>query len=283
MDSITKKHMTCSSKKKTPYEPILSQESFDRVLSWLLEYALIHHYKQLVDSIKVANPAVIGSCDHALLLLNFLRLLKCSPMPNISDATITHTLHNSIQAFLKNNSRLVRGRMIPRDLAQLLNGVRALSIKAVIRSSKLDKKDALKTLNNLFPEQDNFGEIKEILGIEDLQIVDSKVMQEANSAARQFFNNAINTDRTSMEGSELDVWEDIGPLVELLIKCIEAGVAEPVLDRLPAHQAGEAQLGRWIDFVIAGVGDKSEARLCMFLRRLQALRTESAFWLSYPL
>lgn len=270
MDSTTKNHTICLSRKKT-YKPILSQERYEEVLTWLCEYALIHDYARLIKMISTANPTIVSrSSDHALILKSFLYRVKVSgPLPKISSPEFTFTLLKGVEAFLKEQNSWIHefDLAAPIDEDMLMNGLFQLTLLALIRSKKYDKRDVEQMLG-LLPTYLKTGSNK-ISICQGLSLEDQihSMLQNCPS-------------RAELERQELEVWENMSPELWRLLSCIELHIADPVLDRLVVP-SGVAR--HWLGYVITGIGDKTERQLCMFLRQLNNCRYESAFWLSYPI
>jgi len=273
-----KKSTTYSPKKKTPYKPIISKERYDKIVGWLLEYALIHEYTILMDKIHKAHNGALSKCDNALLLrLYFKMILMSGPLPMITNVKFIYNLHRAFEIFLRSNhSHILTDLNVP-DLANLVTAVRILVLKAFIKSDKYDQRDKMKMLDTLFKVDSN-----EEIGILSKESIGASLKDELNmknKRARRHFEMVLNGEKphkTDNE-SEVECWQKISPTVLQLINCIQTNSNVPVLDRLTKFRH------QWLDYVITGIGNKSEDQLCTFFKMLKTLRIQSAFWLNYPL
>lgn len=260
-----------------PYKPILSQENFDQVVSWLIEAAFKYDHDILMAELfKYCKPESLSQFHHGYMLRKFLvQLRRSGPLPDIADPVFLKTLHDAVLAYLVANHRLFSDDR--KKAGKLVMGLRFLILRAVLDSRKHQIKDVERALNLYFPTEPsqnpdeawnsyvaehNLQESVDAAKFKSIHYIQSRIRFVAEFKKKNNFESA------------LKIWSEIQPLLWTLLELLETSAPRTALDAL---RPGDSL---FLDYVHRGAGDRSEETLINFYRELRNLKTESEFWLS---
>lgn len=271
------------------YKPIVSQDMYDQVLSWLVEHSLKHKQSALLTRLCARHPDLLELArfpdKHLLVLHSFLFALKSrGPLPSIISPMFVLTLLDAVVKFVKFDISIF-DRFDRLDVALLVCGLRFILIKDVFHSSKFNKRDVDSLLEQMFPQIGSapddpaWSQHKQLFRVQDDDNHLKEAIKTSTKRARIYFRNRMKNvaeeNKKDVAASLMQVWSSLQSVLWSLLEYVED------MTRPSALECLEVGLSPWMDYVKEGAGTRREEDLVAFLEDLVDLRTESRFWLSY--
>ena len=140
--------------------PLLSEATYEQLLSIVIEHALLNNFPSLIVRLADLRPEPLLARSHLspgrrqLLVLRagLVCLRSRGPLPEIMDQAFVSSLHESLFGLFGRWSDLAQRLMTRTDLAQLVCGLRFLTLLTVLKSpDKFTAQNVVGLLTAYFP------------------------------------------------------------------------------------------------------------------------------------